>query len=349
MLASIKLSLGACMRCAIIAAIIPATLSAQPQNSRLSGPDRTPFSGAQTASNWTGAVFRVLRTTDAKAAGNQPVEIHDSRGMAVARAYSRADGSFQLFELPLGRYYIVAGKGVDEAGQWVEVFDSNTDVVLVLPRTTAHGNANEDTVSAAQLRVPIKARKLLNKARKLVQKRKIQQAYEPLDRALEAYPQFAEALSLRGLLELEENRLEQARSDLERAVEVDPDLVPAHVELAATYNLMSEPTLAISSVEQGLRLSPNSWQGHLEFGKALLATAAFGAALIHLRRAAELAPVSWPQIDLFAAEAKLGLADYSGAVADINEFLRKAPESPHAGCAHELLDRAHNLQAHQRD
>src|SRR5437667_88216 len=94
---------------------------------------------------------------------------------------------------------VVATSGVVEARERVFVDEGFASVNLRLPQVANSEAGNRDTVSVAQMKVPGKARDALKKAREYMQKQKLDDSAKYVAKALEIYPQFAEALALRGL------------------------------------------------------------------------------------------------------------------------------------------------------
>src|SRR5205085_4292492 len=95
----------------------------------------------------------------------------------------------------------------------------NNDIANVTLRVPAHtapaADAGGSTVSVAQMKVPQKARDLLRKAQKAMDKNNVQESWTLTQKALDLYPDFAEALTLRALLNLGEKKFTDAVPDLE--------------------------------------------------------------------------------------------------------------------------------------
>ncbi len=123
------------------------------------------------------------------------------------------------------------------------------------------------TVSVAQMKVPEKARKLLEKAQSCLDKRKLQEADTYVSQALEVYPDFAEALTMRGLMFLDGHHLDDAAASLEKSTRADSSYAMGYIVLGAVYNMQSRFDDAIRVLDRGLTLKPQSWQATLSWGK----------------------------------------------------------------------------------
>ena len=157
-------------------------------------------------------------------------------------------------------------------------------------RFQAPGQSNGDrqTVSVAEMLVPKKARSFYQKARGACARGNFDEAQELLDRALEIHPQFAEALTLRGLLQLKTNHIDQGRQNFEQAIQYDPNYGPAYVGLAAAYNAQAHYDDALRTLERETTISPTAWQGYLEMAKASIGKGMYDQGLQYAEKADQL-------------------------------------------------------------
>jgi len=68
----------------------------------------------------------------------------------------------------------------------------------------------------------------------------------------------------------------RAKALLNRAISLNPSLANAHAYLGSTYNLNSEPALAIAPIETALRLSPTDYEGFYFLGELAMAHSMLG-------------------------------------------------------------------------
>ncbi len=323
-----------------------AVLASGQMNNPFSMPNAGHNGFGQTMNNLAGSV----RTTAGQPVRNARVELRTmSTGQPVASGYTLPNGSFEFNNVPPGSYDLVAVLGVNEARQRVDLRQPNIGVQLILATDAdANSGSGNATVSVAQLHVPDKARKLFAKAEEAMHKQKLPQAREAVAKALQVFPQYAQALTLRGILNLQDNHVDAACADLEQAIKDDYSYGMAYVALGAAYNLVNRFDDSLRVLQRGVSLSPASWQAHFEFSKALLGKGQFAAAFRQANKAAELAPVNYPAIHLVRAHALLGMKDYNQAVAELEQFLGTEPAGADSAHARETLNQVRAFMAKEK-
>jgi predicted Zn-dependent protease len=287
-----------------------------------------------------------VRTFDNQPVRDARVEIHMlGTGSSIISGYTLPNGSFEFPNVPPGTYEVVATVGMQEAREQVNVDHPDVSVQLRLPGDAAAETSSSATVSVSQLKVPGKAKQLFAKAQEAFQKEKFDQCREKLAKALQIFPNYAQALTLRGLLALQDNQLDQASADLEQAIKNDYSYGQAYVVLGATYNLMQHYDDAMRVLERATALAPGSWQAYLELSKALLGKGQFEAALRQVNKASALAPPSYGAIHLVKAHALLGVKNYDQAVVELEQYLGSKPDSAESAKARETLNQVRAFMA----
>ena len=283
-----------------------------------------------------------VRTSSGQPVRNARIEIRSLGAVqAIASGYTQPGGRFEFANLPRGTYEVIATAGVDQATQRVDVFQGDAEVQLTM--FTANSSAADSTaggratISVAQLKIPDRARKLYDKAQEAFLKEKLADAREQLQKSLTVFPDYAQALTLRGVLNLQDSKLDAACADLEHAIKADYSYGMAYTVLGAAYNLMRRYDDSIRTVERGVSLNPGMWQGYYELSKALLGKGQFEAALRQINRAAELGPQKYPAIHMVRAHALLGLKDYQQAVAELEQVIVADPSGADSAQARQTL------------
>jgi predicted Zn-dependent protease len=267
------------------------------------------------------------------------VEIRNlATGEVVASAYTADNGAFAIDNVPTGTYDVVAQQGLSEARERITFQGGDVSLNLRMPQEEASDVGGRNSVSVAQMKVPEKARKQLKKAREAVQKQNVEEAQKYLTQALEAYPNYAEALTLRGILKLDGKQYDAAAQDLEAAIRADPNYPLAYFALGASYNLLSRWDDATRALQHGLGLEPNSWQGHFELSKTLIAQKQYEAALGQLSKA-EGENAKYALIHLLKAHALLGLKNYPDAMTELETYLQREPNGTASAQAKQTLDK----------
>lgn len=323
---------------------------AQAQDPRFpnSGAQLDPRTQMMSPSRYSNSVIGSVRGADNRPLGNVHVELRDQNGSVVNSVATGNGGEFEFRQVAQGTYRVVAVSGVDEVEERVEVNSWNTPVNLRLSGRKPPNDDARNTVSVAQYKVPERAREELRKAREASLKGKVDEAHNHVARALEIHPQYADALTMRAILKLAARNAEGAVQDLEQAIQYDGSYAMAYLVLGSAFNVEAKFDDAIRALQRGETLSPDSWQGHFEMGKALLGKTDYSAALHELDRAQSLAPPDYPLVRLIRAHVLMQLDRYADAVTDLQTYLDKNPEGADAELAQKMLEEARaSLAAHK--
>ena len=281
-----------------------------------------------------------VRTTDDQPVADARVELRAVAGPAMKSGYTSYNGTFEFQDLPLGIYEVVVTAGANQTTERVQVqagFNS-MNVRMSAQSAVASTAGNNTTVSVAQMKVPQKARDAFRKAQKELAKNNLADAAAQLQNALAIYPDFAEALTMRGLIALEQGKAVIALPDLEKAVQIDQGNGLGYLVLGSAYNVLSRFDDAIRMIDRGVALSPNSWQAYFEMGKSYLGKLDYEGALKHLNKAADLAPKEYAPLHLVRANAYLALKNYPEAMTELESYLERDPQGPESPRIRKTLD-----------
>jgi tetratricopeptide (TPR) repeat protein len=299
-------------------------------------------------SRYSNSVTGFVRGADNRPLGNVHVELRDANGGIVGSVATGNGGDFEFRQIAQGIYHVIAMAGVEQAEERVEVNSWTTTVNLRLPGSKPPNDDSRSTISVAQYRVPERAREELRKAREASMKGKTSEAQNHVARALEIYPKYADALTMRAILKLAARNAEGAVQDLEQAIQCDGSYAMAYLVLGSAFNSEAKFDDAIRALQRGETLSPDAWQAYFEMGKAYLGKTDYPAALHELNRAQTLAPPDYPLIRLIRAHVLMQLDRYAEAVTDLQTYLEKNPEGADAELAQKMLDEAKaSLAAHK--
>jgi tetratricopeptide (TPR) repeat protein len=296
------------------------------------------MSGAQADSR---SISGTVQDTQNNCLKDVRVELADANGAMVASAYTNLSGRFEFTHLAPGAYTVVATSGLQQASERVDASNfSNTVIVRMQGVGRPTDGVEGNSISIAQYRVPAKAREAYRKAHEAVEKGKMDDAHKHLAKALELYPNYAEALTLRGVLALNQQDSQSAIADLDKAIQADGNYAMAYLVMGSALNMQSKFDDAIRSLQRGQSLSPNYWQGYFEMGKSYIGKADYPDALRQLDHAQSLAPADYPLISLLRAHALLAMKQFPEAMTALQAFLQKDPQGPNSGQARKMLEQA---------
>lgn len=277
---------------------------------------------------------------------NARVELRDAtNGTVVSSAYTNSGGAFDFGTVQQGLYQIVAVLGISQVEERVDVNAFRTSVSLRMPTNNSPEAGNTgNTVSVAQYKIPEKARNEFQKAQQASASMNRDEAKKHVARALEAFPNYADALTLRAILNLSGN-VGAAVADLQKAIQCDGNYALAYTVLGSALNMQEKFDQALQTLQRGQSLAPDSWQSYFEMARAYLGKMDYQTALRQLDHAQSLVQVEYPPMRLVKAQALLGLRQYEAAVSELQTYLQKDPSGPNSATAEQLLNHARELMA----
>lgn len=316
-------------------------------------PSQSPFSRQNSGMNPSRMENRSISGTVQDTMGNPlqdvRVELTDGNGAVVSSAYTNASGRYEFSRVASGTYLVVATSGLQQATERVDATSFSNMVNIRMQGSGKPADGVEgNSVSVAQYRVPAKAREAYRKAHSAVEKGKFDEANKHLAKALEICPDYAEALTLRGVLELNHQDSQAAVADLDKAIKADANYAMAYMVLGSALNMQSKFDDAIRSLQRGESLAPTYWQAHFEMGKAYIGKADYPAALRQLERAESLAPEEYPLIYLLRAHALLSMKQFPEAMAALQAYLQKDPKGANVEQAQKMMEQAQAFMARKK-
>jgi Flp pilus assembly protein TadD len=319
-----------------------------------------------TASAWTQMQDVPVRSFGQHSENTLTVAVRDQAGQPVADArvdvravmssgghysgYTNRAGILELTGLGDGTYEVAAQKGVTQSTDRVEVGAGLASISLRIDTTDASAaevGSNGATVSLAQYKVPKKAREEFKKAESALDERKTDEAQKHLAKALEIHPEYADALTMRGIMNLEQKNYDAATADLDHAIKADPGYAMAYIAMGATFNITQRFDEALRSLDRGVALAPQSWQAYFEMSKAQIGKSNYEAAIRSADKAQELSEGKYPLVHLLKAHALLALKQYDPAMGELQAFIDQAPKAPQAENARTTLEQVRAFVAKQ--
>ena len=186
------------------------------------------------------------------------------------------------------------------------------------------------SISVTSMMAPAAARKAYENGLAALLKQKRAEAAKDFEKAVAAYPKYADAWVSLGKLRLEDNATEAGRTAMAKAQEADPKLVAPWVELGLLAAREANWDQAAKDLDRGMELDP------VDFPQAWYVNAVahynrkeYDAAEKCGRTAVKLDPKhanprSEYLLGLVLAEKK----DYAGAFTELSAYLKLAPNAP---------------------
>jgi tetratricopeptide (TPR) repeat protein len=278
-----------------------------------------------------------VRSSDRRAPLSSLVIRLESQGSLVDQTSADGKGSFRFPRLKRGSYTItIKLPGYVTAQQTVDLQTVSRAHVLMelVPEEGAAIRSKDDW--AVDARVPPEARKAFEKGRADWQARRLNQALDHLNHAVEIYPAFFDAQLLRGLSFRELEKWPEAESALKAALALSADTPKALVELGEVYRRTKRFDMAEEVVSRAITLKADDWQANFTLARVFWETGRFEKAKESISRAVSLND-GYAEAHLLAGNIAVRLNDFSQAVIEYETYLRLAPKGSFADQARELV------------
>ncbi|HAV62016.1 MAG TPA: hypothetical protein DCY13_06590, partial [Verrucomicrobiales bacterium] len=169
------------------------------------------------------------------------------------------------------------------------------------------------------------AKRLVDDAWGLIERRQFEDAIERLNAAIELSPRFPDAYLFRGNAHEGAEKLQEALADHKKAAELRPTYKQAWFEQSRIYDRLEQYDLAIRAATKAIEIDPEFWQAWLGRGRANYYLNLNRQALPDLDRAIELNP-RFPDAYHHRALTHLRLYQFDEAIEDRRKAAEVAPD-----------------------
>ncbi len=261
-----------------------------------------------------------------------------------------AGGANTLATDPFGSRMMNCGIRANVAGftsQTINLFNrrtaDNPDIGVIVLRRIA--GVEGSSISVTSMLAPKNAKRAYEQGLQALLKNKWSDAANDFEKAVAAYPKFADAWLSLGKARLQQQSFEPARAALMKATEADPKLVEPYIELGLLAARDAKWKDSGKYLDRAVELDP------VDFPQAWYADAVANFNLNNLdaaekssREAIKLDPRhANPRagylLGLILAEKK----DYSGAAAELTTYVKLAPNAPDLAQAKDRLGEIEKL------
>lgn len=272
------------------------------------------------------------------------VTLYGATSPFTASTLAGPDGRFRFRKLLAGSYTVaVFMPGRGEARETLDIGPSFADarrrvrVSLNLKDAQFVQDRRRHTVSARELAIPESARREYMEAQKLLSKRDVAGATQRLERAVELAPQFVAAWNNLGTIAYQSRDYEKAEGHFRRALSEEPEAYEPLVNLGGAL-------LSQMKVEEALRFNlyavlsrPADALANAQLGMTYFAVGNLDLAEKYLLAARELDPGHFSHPQLTLAEVYLRRKQYARAAGELEDFLRRHPDSAGAARMREAI------------
>ena len=189
--------------------------------------------------------------------------------------------------------------------------------------------------------IPKDAKKALAQALKHLERKKFDAALAELDKAIGIYPEYFQAFTEKGVVQIQSGHPDTALRDFERALQILPEYAPALSGAGYCQLTLGKFDQAISLLDQAVQLDSTNAQSYLFLGIANLAVSRWQPAQEALEHALRVDPAGAASAHMYLGEALAGQHLYGRAADELQTYLQLNPGAPNA-------DRLRSKEAHWR-
>lgn len=276
--------------------------------------------------------IKVVYQNQRSAPLNCRVQILTSSGGTFAEAFTDTQGDAR-FALPGGTYRLrLTGAEIEETSP-VSAFNiypqenTHTEIVYVNAKADAANPADADapTVSAAFLKVPEKGRDEYLKGAEAMQKNQVAEAEKHFRKAVEIYPNFADALNSLGVISMQQGKPAEGRELFEKALAADPNFAPTYLNLAKISSGVRDFQKSEDLLNKAVTLNPRSSETLSMLAYIQLSLHQYPEAVATAQRVHLLSHKDFAAVHFVAGRALEAQGQPEQALEEYNTFLQESP------------------------
>jgi len=272
------------------------------------------------------------------------VQVRRTSGEMIRRSLARPGDTLSFKKLDPG-FYVVCLASTDHPDVCQSV-DANlpddgksytVQKKLEVPASPPVGRKDVHQVSAVTLAVPARAKREAARAAEERARGNDDLALQHLERALEIYPGYADAINNIGVYYHRKGDYSKAIRHFTRATEIDPGYFPGWANLGSSLTAAGDLVQALEANRHALEIRPRDPVANSQMGMTYFYLRDFPKAKECFLKVAEMDPSHSSTPNLFLAHIAVLEQDTGVALTQIRKFLELHPHSPHAPRAQRLL------------
>jgi len=263
------------------------------------------------------------------------VQLVTDDGIALTQDFSHDDGRVEFRMINEGRYRIrVSGSGFETTTTDPFTILHNehlhNEIVYITPTQKAQPSSAQPLVSAYDLNVPEKAREHLEKAADAFAKGEVDKAIESIRKAIDIYPQYAQAYNNLGVALISKGDPTGAERAFADALNINDKFVPAMINVARMRFKTQNLVQAAELVQKSVALEPNNLEALALWANIAFYQGNYSDVTNAVNRIHALPHEGFAEAHLIAAEAYQKQEKNDQSLNECSLFLKEAPNSPRA-------------------
>jgi len=274
-------------------------------------------------------------------APNIVVRLEALSGGLVSEEVTDRLGKFRFASLSPVQYFVtVRLSGYREVRREVNLIMQSSEFVQIqlVPETSDTETPPKNT-KVLDANVPPEARSEFEKGETaLLEKNKLAEGIQHLEKSIAIYPNFAEAQIELGTAYMDAKEWNKAELTLKQAIELAPNASNAFFALGELYLQQKKYSDAEKDLRQGLRIDNRSWRGHFALGRVYLASSDIKQAAKQIALTLQLNP-DLADAHLLAGNILLRSGKREDARTEFETYLRLAPNGEFANQVETILQK----------
>ena len=292
-----------------------------------------PIAGAQVSNleSASGKISGVVRIQTTERPASQALVNLRSNSAGISRSVlTDGNGRFEIRGLPADTYEVIVEEpGYEPARTTTQLNSASSELVVYLRASQGdQGGANSSVVSVRELKISGKAREEYKKGLQLLEKKDPAGSLGHFTKAIQAFPDFFEALYHKGVAEMRLGRRDEAMGDYQAAIDLSGGKF-AWAEFAVGYLLCRDGKAgeAEKVIRRGLEVDGSSAPGYTLLATALVQQNRVDEAERSLQEAL-LRDANLADAYLVHSNISARTGNYPAQLQDLDAYLRLEPDGP---------------------
>lgn len=263
--------------------------------------------------------------------------LEGSSDAMVGVSFTNDIGQAEFIGVPVGNYHVhISGEGIEATDSPTFEVDNRkmTQAQYITVRQVEDSGPKpvsaHSTVSVAELNVPDKARKEVDKANEAMAEQNYKKALEHLNKAIALAPQYATAFNNLGVLYARMNDLPHEEEALKKAVTADDHFAPALVNYGKLSMQQKNFPQAETLLEKAAGVEPSNVETLMLLADTQYMNRHFDAAISSAQQAHTASHEHASFVHYIAARAYQQENHQQQALAEFEMFLKEEPKGPRA-------------------
>ena len=295
---------------------------------------------------WAGFIRGQIRYENQRPADHVIVRLRSDMVAYQTETSTDIQGKFDFDGLPLTTFHLtIEGQGFVPYSSVIDISMSKMAYELITLRLDKDPDAKAvppegptGSLNARIAQIPPEAHREFDLGKACMQANDVPGSLEHFQKAIDLYPNYAEAYQLMGVVNLGVGKFPDAELQLAKATEIEPKLSTAFFALGICRNQMAKYAEAETALAKGLELDPDSADGHYHIAEAYWNLGRFDDSEPHARKALSLRPEIAPA-HVLMGNSLLRKHDAPGALKEFQEYLRMAPKGEFAAGTRAAVER----------